>query len=236
LPRGPQERVPALIRFEALLGKGLWHYRWSEGRLPHEVVGYKLVSSPVEGTMAGWARPVVFESVKMGTRVSVRCFKDYAGVKITKPWIDPDWPPRWLESVEFHGLKAGMIATVPTGFAPLPPGTRPAAGTGFTPTPDVPLKFDEDRKVDFVFRLGDDVFGVHAEKQGIPRERLDGRQRNRRGRVSLSAASKAWGQMKPTVCGPAATARRTETPGDQLLQVHKWQTDKLSRWSALQSY
>lgn len=164
LPRGPQEQVPALVRFQEVVGEGQWHYTWPEGRLPGKIDGYKLVASPVEGSMAGWARPVVFESANTGARVSVRCFKDYAGVKIAKPWIDPDWPPRWLEVVEFHGLKAGMVAIVPTGFAPLLPGARAAVAVkGVDPTPVTSVKFDEHRKVEFVFRLGDNVFGIHAE-------------------------------------------------------------------------
>jgi len=170
-PSSRQEKP--FTKFEDLIGKGIWKYTWPHGHIPQKIAGYELIASPVEGinedkgfTMRNWGRPVVFRSLKTGAKASVRCYVDLAGVKLDQPWMDEDWPPSELERVEFHGLKAGMIVLKPKDI-PLPLEKQPHAGSGTIPAQPSHSqpKPKENWTVDFVFRMGDIVFGVHASDE-----------------------------------------------------------------------
>jgi hypothetical protein len=170
--RPPQDRTqtpPRLLGLEDVVGKGVWKYDWPDGGVPQEVAGYKLVDSPVGAgqSKANWGRAVVFESQKTGTRVSVRRFRDVGTAKPATPSSDANWPPPCLEKMEFHDLKAGMIATVPNAIAPPPSQTQSSAGTTNSPAA-VWLKPETDNRAELVFRLEDDVFGIQATDKTSP--------------------------------------------------------------------
>lgn len=154
---------PLLLRFEDVIGSGLWKYTWPHGKVPQKIANFQLVASPVEGvdgdqgrTMANWGRPVIFESPTSGARVSVKCYKDYSGVRMDQPWLDPDWPPPVLQAMAFHGLKAGAIMG-------LVPSSQPAGPQDTRPALNAPPDSRQRSRADFVFRMGDTVFGIHAE-------------------------------------------------------------------------
>ena len=73
-----------------IIGRGQWMYTAPENLVPQSIEGYRLLqpfSRPT--TMANWQVEPIFEALQTHVQVRVRCRKDYSGVQLDQPWLEP---------------------------------------------------------------------------------------------------------------------------------------------------